>query len=749
MLLSLNSIKNVLLNRQRLKELDNKLALTLIISAAVSLLIQNTIWRHNTELFHSTLELISICIGTATFLIMWNRQDNENIINNIIGFGFLTVSIFDFMHSFYYRGLFLNNPFEAELSIRFYLLARLAEVSVLFIFSSRPSLNKPNKHKTMIHTSLLTCCILFITYTFYNFLPNLTSGEAITQFKVVLEYLVVILAAATLLKLRQNYKKDSLIKYRYLYLCIFLIIPSQICFTLLKNSGSFWVVYGHVLKICRYYFLYKAIFQSLISYPYKKLSDSNQRLSDILNSIPMGVFTYNNSSEVDFVNSKFEELFKYPTEVVLGLSDKDLLKLLRKKGDTFDDTMVSLISNGKKNIRNMIRTYCDSTGKEVKAVVNAHKISGGVLVLANDAKHEQEIRNLNLQAQIILDTISAPTMIIDNLGYVVACNDPFADLIESESEKMLGMNANDFNSIVGFDEDQDVRLLKMLNCNKKVKDLTIKTIKDNKRHIRVNTSLITNIYNETIGIVLVAQDISKLKEEQLMLINQEKLALLGQMGATIVHETRNFLTTIKGNSQLIELFAQDEKLKGYAKKINADTDEVNRIISDLLNLSKPRDTELEETSINDLVSSMKSTIETSSLMHNVELELELDYDERYILCDNTQIRQVILNICKNAVEAMEGVSAPILRISTGMDLQNKEVFIKISDNGTGMDKEALKKIGTPFYTTKKTGTGLGLNACFQIIRDHNGRIEVDSELGKGTNFTIIIPYLEVDLEDAI
>ena len=79
----------------------------------------------------------------------------------------------------------------------------------------------------------------------------------------------------------------------------------------------------------------------------------------------------------------------------------------------------------------------------------------------------------------------------------------------------------------------------------------------------------------------------------------------------------------------------------------------------------------------------------------------------------------------------------------------KEVFINISDNGSGIDNETIKKIGTPFFTTKKTGTGLGLNACYQIIKEHKGRIDIESELGKGTTFTIVIPYIDEDLEDIV
>jgi len=82
-----------------------------------------------------------------------------------------------------------------------------------------------------------------------------------------------------------------------------------------------------------------------------------------------------------------------------------------------------------------------------------------------------------------------------------------------------------------------------------------------------------------------------------------------------------------------------------------------------------------------------------------------------------------------------------LKISTGYNKQTNEMFIKISDNGKGIAKEDLEKIGTPFFTTKQKGTGLGLNICYGIIKEHNGRIEVESELGKGTTFTIILPCI--------
>lgn len=233
----------------------------------------------------------------------------------------------------------------------------------------------------------------------------------------------------------------------------------------------------------------------------------------------------------------------------------------------------------------------------------------------------------------------------------------------------------------------------------------------------------------------------QIREEKLIIQQQDKLAVLGQLGAGIVHETRNYLTTIKGRCKLMEVLTQEEQVKECAKKINKDVNEVNVIISEFLFLSKPRQTRLEEISMRDIFESMKNLVETSSLIQGVNVNMEISKEERYLLCDEVQIKQVILNICKNAVDAMAEASNPELNIKTGFNEEKNEMFIKITDNGKGMSIEDLEKVGTLFYTTKQSGTGLGLNVCYEIIKEHNGKIEVESKLGEGTSFTIILPCI--------
>jgi len=734
-------------NQWGYKEITIKFMSVLLESLFASILIWNALWDRNKDLVHTIFGMTSVCIGIATFLIIWNKRGEENNINDVLGFGFFIVSIFDFMHTYYYEGLIVNDILKSQLSLQFSLLARLVEVVVLMLFSFAPYIKNINKNIMMSGIIIITSSFLCILYVYPNLVPCFYDGYGITTIKVALEYLIVLIAVLVLLKLNSNLQSEHFIKIKYLYMCVLLMIPSEICLAFFKDLGSFWVVLGHVLKVSSYFYLYKAVFQNLINYPYDRLGEGNQRLSDILNSIPISIITYNNDNEIDFVNKKFEELFKYPKENIMGLNYKEILNLLHKVGNENKTPLASRAKNNEKNSKNIIRSYLNSEGKEIKALINAYKINGGVLVLVSDIKKEQEIKNLNLQAQTILNAITTPTMVLDDAGKIVAYNNSYADLIEIEYDNIIGMDKYKLKAILNVKSKDNMDVLKESYIKNDVRDYFIETPKGNKKQLRITISSITNIHNEIVGTIYAMQDISKMKEEQSKLINQEKLALLGQMGATIVHETRNFLTTIKGNSQLIELYVEDEKIRNYARKINTNTNEVNKIISDFLSLSKPRETELEEVGFNDIVASMRNIIETSSLMKKVELILDLNYDERYILCDETHIRQVILNICKNAVEAMEEILNPVLHISTGLYECSKEVFINISDNGMGIDDETIKKIGTPFFTTKKIGTGLGLSACYQIIKEHSGRIDIKSNLGEGTTFTIVIPYIDEELED--
>lgn len=368
-------------------------------------------------------------------------------------------------------------------------------------------------------------------------------------------------------------------------------------------------------------------------------------------------------------------------------------------------------------------------------------------MIIKDIGKEQDINNLNIQTNTILNSMQSPAYICDNNYNIVSLNKAYEELIGLSSKRLLGMNMVELYELKNYINKRVYPNQSENKSGDEHYEGTFINVCGIKKSVIVHRSDILNIYGNPIGKFSVITDLTDLKEQEEKALHQEKLALLGQMGATIVHETRNFLTTIKGCSQLIMTTPSHSKAVEYAAKININTDEVNRIISDFLSLSKPKQAVMEEIAVCDLLESMGNTIETSSLIRGVNKEFLYNIDDRYILCDEAQIRQVILNICKNAVEAMAGLPNPVLTIEAGIIEEKNNIYIKISDNGRGMNKETLAKIGTPFFTTKQSGTGLGLSVCYDLVRQNGGWIDVDSIEGCGTTFTINLPGLEKEDEE--
>ncbi|MEK3883436.1 ATP-binding protein [Paenibacillus sp. PL2-23] len=246
----------------------------------------------------------------------------------------------------------------------------------------------------------------------------------------------------------------------------------------------------------------------------------------------------------------------------------------------------------------------------------------------------------------------------------------------------------------------------------------------------------TSLYGSTIEQVII-RDISERKRNEELMIKTEKLSIAGQLAAGIAHEIRNPLTSLKGFMQLISTGrVQNNRYYGI---MNAELIRIETIISELLMLSKPQAYEYACLDIRKL---MKETVAGLSLLAK-QNGVQLDYGQAppvkslWVLGVDIQLRQVLFNIMKNAIESM--LSGGTVRIR--LALENAEmVSILIQDEGIGIPEEQLANIGQPFYTTKDKGTGLGLMVTYKIIENHEGQITAESQLGIGTTFSIKLPY---------
>ena len=224
---------------------------------------------------------------------------------------------------------------------------------------------------------------------------------------------------------------------------------------------------------------------------------------------------------------------------------------------------------------------------------------------------------------------------------------------------------------------------------------------------------------------------------------KERLAALGEMAAGLAHEIRNPLGAIKGAAQFLDPSA-DRPESRFLTIIIEEVDRLNRVVSQFLDYSKPKEVEFVQV---DLVDITRKTVELlkSNLQPEIRLELDIPDSPRKIMGAPVQIQQLLMNLIQNGMQAASknqetGKEAGVVRVTVEKEQGNSgQAVVAIEDNGSGIKKENMNKLFIPFFTTSPSGTGLGLSICQKIMETHRGRIEVSSEEGVFTRFTVFFP----------
>jgi two-component system sporulation sensor kinase B len=214
----------------------------------------------------------------------------------------------------------------------------------------------------------------------------------------------------------------------------------------------------------------------------------------------------------------------------------------------------------------------------------------------------------------------------------------------------------------------------------------------------------------------------------------EKINAISQLAASIAHEIRNPMTTVRGFLQLLSANSDlSSKDKSFIQLSIDELDRAQSIISEFLALSKPQKEILEVIDLTKIIHDSIDIITPYALLKNIRIDSDIDSN----LASNGykhEIHQVLINILKNGIEAMDGGTLVIHASRT-----NSSIAITIKDTGSGIPTDQLKRLGTPYYSTKEKGTGLGLTVSFEIVRRMNGSIHVESTVNQGTVFTILLP----------
>ena len=263
-------------------------------------------------------------------------------------------------------------------------------------------------------------------------------------------------------------------------------------------------------------------------------------------------------------------------------------------------------------------------------------------------------------------------------------------------------------------------------------------VKNRSIHISISTSRLKDSTNQIIGAVVVFKDLTEQHRLQEQMLRAERLASLGEIMAGVAHEIRNPLTAIKGFVQYLQVADTEAEREEYMPVIIKEVDRVNRVIETLLYFSRDCKADYRPMNINDLIEETLVLVKNTGTRHRLEFKLQLAQGLPWVEGDAEQLKQVLLNLLINAVQAVP--EQGMIAIKTWQE-QAGAVQVRITDTGQGIDEAELSKVFDPFFTTKAAGTGLGLAVVQRIMNAHNGRIDIQSEVGKGTAVTLEIPVV--------
>ncbi|CUU08361.1 Signal transduction histidine kinase, nitrogen specific [Candidatus Kryptobacter tengchongensis] len=348
-------------------------------------------------------------------------------------------------------------------------------------------------------------------------------------------------------------------------------------------------------------------------------------------------------------------------------------------------------------------------------------------------KMNEELQISHEQYKSLFENAGKPIFIVQPETWMVLdANDQAEALLKCTSDEILNLN---FAKYKKFFQPlfKGVRVVNF--------ETTMIDFEGTEKFVEMTANLIGYAHTSTIQVIV--SDLTEKRKIQEELIQTEKLASLGRLSASIAHEIRNPLSAINVNLQfLLKKFPEGAQERKYLDLALEGVRRIEKIVEATLNFAKPSKPIVKEENINDVINATLPLVEISTLKKKIEIITKLEPNLPKVKIDFKQIQQVILNILTNAVDAIDNAGQIKIKSYREMENDMDYVVVSISDTGCGIPKDELTKIFEPFYTKKSDGTGLGLAISKQVMNQHDGKIEVESEENKYTRFQIYLPILK-------
>ncbi|MBB6452336.1 two-component system sporulation sensor kinase A [Salirhabdus euzebyi] len=369
--------------------------------------------------------------------------------------------------------------------------------------------------------------------------------------------------------------------------------------------------------------------------------------------------------------------------------------------------------------------YIDKSG-EVYAQIHFRDIT-------KRKRYEEELKKSEEKYRLMSENASDIISEHDMEGRILYLSPSIKEVLGFDSEELFHLTPCDF---IHKDDLNRVRYCyaKILHTGE-TSTVRYRLMDKDKKYIWVETRKKLVLYKKEKKIIAITRDVDEQIQTEKMLMQSEKLALLGELSTGIVHEIKNPLTSIKGFLQLMK--AGTINIKDYLTILNSEIERIESIAGDILSFAKPQE-KLENLDITNIIDDVMLLMEVQASKKDIELQWNPVKRNMILSGDETQLKQVFINLIKNAIEATSNGG----KVKVAVEEEVSSIHIQVIDNGEGIPADKLDEVGQSFFTTKEKGTGLGLMVTNKIVKNHHGKVLIDSEVGKGTTFTIQLPKVE-------
>jgi two-component system, sporulation sensor kinase A len=474
----------------------------------------------------------------------------------------------------------------------------------------------------------------------------------------------------------------------------------------------------------------------------RRLHESDERYQSLLKYNPDGVCALDLTGRYTDVNDAYVKIVGYTKEELVG---RNFLEIVIFPEDVpLADQLFQVALNGK-SLENVEITYRRKGGSRIEVSVTTapilvHGELVGIYAIIKDVTEQKLSRQKLMQSeeryrQLVESSLDA--IGIHDGDKWLFMNGPGLEMFGAANESdVIGKRVCDFlepEQCEAFKQHSRT----ILEDKRVVGRTEQKWLTVNGRQIHSETIGLPIVYENKAAVQVIIRDITEKKRSEELLLKSEKLSAVGQLAAGVAHEIRNPLTALKGFAQLLKSTFTGPEIQ-YLDIMHSELDRIEVILNELLILAKPQAVKFHPQPIGVLLQEVVTLLSTQAVMKNVVIESSVDPHGPMVNCEHNQLKQVFVNIIKNAIEAMPNGG----RLSITARTDNETVRIQFIDEGEGIPENLVPKLGEPFFTTKERGTGLGLLMSHKIIFAHQGTIDISSAVGKGTTVSVVLPVLK-------